>query len=452
MGDSFNLLKELDENIPIDNKNKNVCVIGQGFVGLPLALSFALRGCITRGVDINEGLVSSIKNGETNHKERFHGVSIQKILKSQLKNKRYFITSSTAKTVKSCPNIIVTVGIPIENGNSNMSYIEDAARTIGSNLKKDDLIIIRSTVVPGTTEGIIKKIIEDESHMKAGEDFYLAYSPERIAEGEAFNEFENMPIIVGGINNESVNRAIELLSIVCKAEIIKASSIIAAETCKVMENAQRDVNVAMVQEFARLTEAMGIDIFEVINLANTHKRVKLLYPGPGVGGYCIPNAFYYLENKAEADGIKLPILKLCREKNAEMPNLIVNKLKELLKKEGKLIEQSKIGVLGLAMKDYSSDDRISPAVDICRLIIKCGAQVAAYDPAVKGDYEFKVKSQEEALKKADAVLILVKQKAMNLKDMSHISKIMNSNPICIDCKGDFKQEDMKKLGFIYWKI
>lgn len=452
MGEGYTLLKNMNENIPNDNINKKVCVIGQGFVGLPLALSFALRGCITRGVDIDENLVSSIKNGETNHKEKYRGESIQKILKMQLKNKRYSITSNGAKATKNCNNIIVTVGIPIKDGHYNMSYIEDGCRTIGSNIKHGDLIVIRSTVIPGTTEGIIKSVLEEESKMKAGVDFYLAYSPERIAEGAAFSEFENMPILVGGINEESLNRAIDLLSIVCKAEIIKASSIMAAEISKVIENAQRDVNVAMVQEFARLTEAMNIDIFEVVNLANTHKRVNLLYPGPGVGGYCIPNAYYYLAIKAESMGIDLDILKLSRKENSQMPSLIVNKLKELLIKEGKKIENSKIGVLGLAMKDYSSDDRISPAVDICNLIMEAGAQVAAFDPAVKTDYEFKVKTQEEALNKADAMLVLVRQRGIELKNMEHIVKTMNERPICIDCKGKFNKDDMIKFGFTYWKI
>lgn len=452
MGEGFTLLKDMDENIPKDNVNKRVCVFGQGFVGLPLALSFALRGCITKGVDIDENLVSSIKNGVTFHKEKFHGESIQRILKMQLKNKRYSITSNGAKATNNCNNIIVTVGIPIKEGQYNMSYIEDACRTIGSNIKHRDLIVIRSTVVPGTTEGIIKSILEEESKMKAGVDFYLAYSPERIAEGAAFSEFENMPILVGGINDESVNRATELLSIVCKAEIIKASSIMTAEISKVIENAQRDVNVAMVQEFARLTEALDIDIYEVVKLANTHKRVNLLYPGPGVGGYCIPNAYHYLAIKAESIGINLDILKLSREKNSGMPNLIVNKLKELMIKEGKEIEHSKIAVLGLAMKDYSSDDRISPALDICRLIMETGAQVAAFDPAVKTEYEFKVKTQEEALNKADAILILVKQKGMDLEGMEHIVKTMNERPICIDCKGKLNKDDMIKFGFTYWKI
>ncbi|HBX48274.1 MAG TPA: nucleotide sugar dehydrogenase, partial [Clostridiaceae bacterium] len=195
--------------------------------------------------------------------------------------------------------------------------------------------VIRSTVIPGTTEEIILPALEEESHMKAGKDFFLAYSSERIAEGKAFEEFAYMPTVVAGINSESAKRAKELLSVVCKTEIITASCIKVVETSKVFENVQRDVNIAMVQEFARFCEAIGIDTFEVVNVANTHKRVKLLTPGPGVGGYCIPNAYYYIEPKAKEAGVSLDILKLCRHKNEMLPETIVDMLDGQAKSAGK---------------------------------------------------------------------------------------------------------------------
>lgn len=449
---NINKIESLDEKIPNDSINKKVCVFGQGFVGLPLALSFALRGCKTIGVDIDHIFVSNLNKGITNDTEKFYGVKIQEILKIQLENKRYSAIINADEAVKRCNNIIVTVGIPIKDGKYIMDYLESACRSIGKNLKRDDLVVIKSTVIPGTTEHFILPILEKESGMKAGKDFYLSYSSERIAEGNAFCEFADMPTLVAGINEKSLERAKELLSIVCKAEIIEGSCIKAVETSKVFENVQRDVNIAMVQEFARFTEALDIDIFEVIKLANTHKRVKLLTPGPGVGGYCIPNAYYYIKPKAEELDVNMDLLKLARSKNKKLPDFIVDKIEKLVNLAGKNIKTSKIAVLGLAMKDYSNDDRISPPIDICKKLLQKGAEVKAFDTTVVTNYNFKVNSEEEALKDADVVVILARQENLILDDLKYMAKLMNKKPIFVDTKAVVNKTEAIKYGFIYWRI
>ena len=436
----------------LSKENKKICIFGQGFVGLPLALSFAFRGCDVVGVDINENLVKDTNNGITHHAEKISGITIQEILNEELIEKRYKAITDGSSAVRACNNVIVTIGIPINDGKYIMDYLKNACVTIGSNLKKGDLVVIRSTVIPGTTEDVVLPILEKQSGMKAGEGFYLAYSSERIAEGNAFDEFANMPTLVAGINERSYERAVELLKIVCKAEVIKASCIKAVETAKVFENVQRDVNIAMSQEFARFTEALGIDIFEVVKLANTHTRVNLLTPGPGVGGYCIPNAYYYLKPKAEDMDIDMRLLKVSREENSEIPEFIVNKVEELLFKQGNNIDGAKVAVLGLAMKDYSNDDRISPPVDICKLLIEKGAKVKAFDPVVVTEYDFKVNSQDEALKGANAVLILTKQNEFIFNDYESMTKLMNTNPICIDTKAVIDGREAEKYGFEYWRI
>ncbi|MEY8764357.1 MULTISPECIES: nucleotide sugar dehydrogenase [Clostridium] len=448
----LDIIESLDENIDENDINKKVCIFGQGFVGLPLTLSFALRGCETIGVDVDDLLVANTNKGLTNHTEKFYKVSIREILNMQIKKGKYKATVDGEAAVRKCNNIIVTVGIPIKNGEYIMDYLKNACVTIGKNLKKGDLVVIRSTVIPGTTEEFIMPILERESNMKAGTDFYLAYASERIAEGKAFEEFANMPTLVGAVNKRSLERAASLLVVVCKARIVKASCIKAVETSKVFENVQRDVNIAMSQEFARFAEALGIDIFEVIKLANTHKRVNLLTPGPGVGGYCIPNAYHYIAPRAEKMNVSMDILKLARKKNALIPQFIVDKLRELLKSRNKNIKDCKIAVLGLAMKDYSNDDRISPSIDICKLLVKVGAKVRAFDPIVPTRYDFKVENEKEALKKADAVLILTKQNDMNYDDCEHMAKLMNKNPVCIDTKAVVNAVEARKYGFLYWRI
>ena len=445
-------INSLNEGHCIQAIYKNICIFGQGFVGLPLALSFAFRGCNAIGVDVDDILVSQINVGITQHTERFQDLSIQEILKIQLEAHRYRATTKAAEAVQKCNNIIVTVGVPIKDGKYIMEYLEGACRTIGRNMNKDSLIIIRSTVIPGTTEDFVLPILEEESGMKAGRDFYLAYASERIAEGSAFEEFENMPTLVGAIDAQSLESAAKVLGIVCKADIVAASCIKAVETSKVFENVQRDINIAMSQEFARFTEALDIDIFEVIKLANTHKRVKLLTPGAGVGGYCIPNAYYYLLPKAEEFHLDLEILRLARTKNSKVPCFIVNKVKELLNKAGKALKGSKIAVLGLAMKDYSNDDRISPPVEICGILVESGAEVRAYDPVVPTEYSFKVKSQKEALANADAVIILTKQKEIVYDSCEHMMKVMAEKAVCIDCKAVINRSEAEKCGMVYWRI
>ena len=444
-------LEQFNENIAGNLVNNKICVFGQGFVGLPLALSFALRGCKTVGVDIDKNLIEQTNSGITHHTEEFHGITIKEILNIELEEKRYLATTDGDKAVRECNNIIVTVGIPIKNGEYIIDYLEDACRTIGRNLKKGDLVIIRSTVIPGTTEELCMPILENESGLKAGEDFYLAYASERIAEGLAFDEFANMPTIVGAVNEESLEKALEVLSIVCKVEVIKASNIKAVETSKVFENVQRDVNIAMTQEFARFTEALEIDIFEVVKLANTHKRVNLLTPGPGVGGYCIPNAYHYIAPKAQDMDVSMDILKLAREKNATLPQFMISIVENLLKEQGKNLKNTKIAVLGLAMKDYSNDDRISPPIDICNMLIEKGANVKAFDPVVPTKYDYKVDVQEEALRDAEVVMILAKQQEFNIK-CEYIKTLVAENAIIVDTKAIINKEEASDFGLKYWRI
>ncbi|MCY6353978.1 nucleotide sugar dehydrogenase [Clostridium sp. ZS2-4] len=429
-----------------------IAIIGQGFVGLPLALSFSLKGCKVIGVDIDKELVKQLNSGITYHAEEYKGENIKEILKNQLKIGKYIATTSISDAMKESNVIILTVGIPISNGEAVIDGITKACIEIGENLKKNDLIMVKSTVIPGTTEETILPILEEKSGLKAGADFYLAYSSERIAEGKAFDEFQNMPTVVAGINAESLERAKEILKKVCKADIVEASNIKVVETSKVFENVQRDVNIAMVQEFARFTEKLGIDIFEVINVANTHKRVNLLTPGPGVGGYCIPNAYHYLKPKAWEMDLPLDILKLCRKKNLLIPKYIVGKVEELLINLNKDISNCKIAALGIAMKDYSNDDRLSPAVNIINLLIQKGAEVQAYDPVVNNLHNFKNDNLEEVIEKADILMVLAKQEKMDYTKFEYFKSKMNSNPIYIDLKNVANEGEVENKGFIYWKI
>ena len=416
-------------------KNNGIAVIGLGFVGLPLSLSFSLNEKRVYGVDKNTELVKEINNGVTHHKEDYQDTNIQNILKESLKKGLYSAHSSVSELKGLVNAYIVTVGIPIKDGQPFYEHLRDACLNISKQLNKGDTVIIRSTVVPGMTRSFVKPLLESEGLM-AGKDFHLAYASERIAEGRAFEEFKNMPLVIGGYDEESFESAKRVLSIVTKAEIHYGSSMEVVETSKVVENVQRDVNIAMVQEFANFARRIGIDTYELIRLANTHSRVNLLIPGAGVGGYCIPNAFHYLAAKSNELKFteEMSVLSNARLRNDSIPSIVVSMVEESLNKVGKKLKGSTISVLGLAMKDYSNDDRLSPAIEVVTLLANKGACVKAYDPAVVTDYDFKVMRLDDCVSESDGVLMLTLQDGFKELDYNALTEKMNENPIFVDTK------------------
>lgn len=429
-----------------------ITIVGLGFVGLPLSLSFAMRGHDVIGLDANKSLVDDLNNGITYHLEQYKGKPIQDILTEALAANKFKATTSYSDAFNESSSYIVTVGLPVKEGMPLYDHFDSAMIDLGKGLKKGDLVLIRSTVVPGTTEQVSKSILERESGLKAGEDFYLAYASERIAEGKAFDEFENMPTVVAGINEASAQKAAELLRKITKAEIHIASEMKIVESAKVFENVSRDVNIAMANQFAQFCQALNIDTMETFKMANTHTRVNLLIPGPGVGGYCLPNAFYYLRPKMDEYKIDLSLLQMSRMINDQVPNRIVDMLEYMLEKQGKKLQGAKVGVLGLAMKDYSNDDRISPAHDICSILVNKGAIVNAFDPAVHSSYDYSVHSLDESLNNAEAVIVLAKQKEFDQLSLKEIKGKMASNPILVDTKHLFTKDEAKETGFDYFAI
>jgi len=425
---------------------KKVAMFGLGFVGLPLALSFSMRGCEVIGVDIDEELVTDLNRGHSHHLEVYEGRGLPEILREQLAAGRFRAVIDGRIAMQECDNIIITVGIPVEGNQHDMTPLTEVCRTVGQGLKKGDLVLIRSTVIPGTTRDIILPILEQESDLTAGADFYLAYSSERIAEGRAFHEFEHMPAALAGLNEECSQRAFSLMSIVTQAPIMQASSMEVVETSKVMENISRDVDIAMSNEFTRFCKNMGIDIFEVVAVANTHQRVNLLTPGPGVGGYCLPNALYYLLPKAQELNVPLPLLQTARQVNDEMPRYVSDLV---LRNLPVAPAQARIAALGLAMKDYSNDDRMSPALAVIAALEEAGCQVRAYDPAVPNHYPFKVDSLEEAVTGAHGIVILARQHGLDAVNFDLFKRLMapEGQPFIVDTKNLYDPELVWQNGF-----
>ncbi|ACB85943.1 nucleotide sugar dehydrogenase [Natranaerobius thermophilus] len=437
-------------------RNNTIAVFGQGYVGLPLALSFAMKGFKVFGVDINQALIKELKQGKTKHLESYQGKSIQEILQEELDSGRYIPVDDYRQALTQAGIIVVTVGAPIkDDGEVNNSPLKAVAREIGQSLKKDDLVLVRSTVVPGTTERVIQPILESESGLVSGEDFDLAYSSERIAEGKAFLEFSEMPTLVAGVTDSGRKRASELLASLFGdgGEIVVSPSIEAVELSKVLENLSRDINIGMVNEFAGLCEELDLDIHHIIDLANTHKRVNLLRPGPGVGGFCIPNAYYYLLPRAREAGLDLDLSSSAREINDYRPRRVVERLKERLQEQGKSLDQCKIAILGLAMKDYSSDHRQSPALDIVELLLHQGGEVNCYDPEVSsGLIAGQVNDLWKCVQGASAVIFLTRQEEFDNLDFGQLKGKMLANPhspLLLDPKKALSREEATKEGIQY---
>ena len=430
---------------------EKVAVIGLGFVGLPLSLTYTLHGIKVYGVDINKEYVENLKNGHTHVYEEYNGKHIEEILKESLKNGLFVPTTSLEDGLKEVQNIIVTVGIPIENDNEvKMEAFVEAIKNIGKNLKKGDMVLLRSTVPPLTTKNIVKPILEEESGLEVGKDFYLAYSSERIAEGRAFEEFQTMPVAVAGMDSESTKRGKQLLELI-NPNIIEASTPEVVEISKLIENASRDVNIAIVNELSTLTAALGINVMEVINVANTHKRVKLLTPGIGVGGHCIPFASKYIFYSSDKLSLEMPLLHAARSVNDSRPFDIVNRIEKTLKTLGKSIEETKVAFLGIAMKDNSSDISESPAIKLKEIFKSKGAKVECFDPKVNGELENMKTNEYEVLKNADVVIIPIVQEEINY-DINEWAKYIKKDAIIFDAKGVVDKNTSKILGYTYLSL
>ncbi len=430
---------------------EDVTIFGLGFVGLPLSLTYTKKGVRVIGVDVSKNLIDSLKNGVTNSCELFDGKSADETLKDALKKDLFIPTLDAVAALKNCSNIIVTVGVPIKSDLSlDYTFLDNVAATIGKYMKKGSTIILRSTVPPQTTRFRFKPIIEEESHLSAGKAFYLAYSSERMAEGKAYEELTSSVTPVAGINEESLNKAIEIISAICPS-VLPVPSIETVEISKVLENISRDVNIALVNELALYTNELNADIFKVIEVANTHKRVKLLSPGPGVGGYCIPNAFFYLD-KVEPPVCELKLCKTARIINDNMPNEVIRIAEEALTKIGKDPCYANYALFGLAMKDYSNDLRSSPALKVLELMRAKNYSCNYFDPFVKDLVYGISETFEEFLEGADCLMILCKQNFPKISDLNKIKKLMNTKPIIIDTRDIFDTNLAEKKGFIIKKI
>lgn len=391
--------------------NKNVCVVGLGYIGLPTAVVFAQNGWKVTGVDINSLAVDELNKGKVHIKEN----GLEELVEKVVQEKKF---SARMSPVEADAYIIAVPTPHNSNLTVNLKHVENAVSSLLPVLRKGNTIIIESTIPPRTTRDIVAPIL-DKAGYKPGEDIYLAHCPERVLPGRILIELYENNRIVGGINPISANKAADVYRSFVKGKIIETTAE-SAEMSKLMENTYRDVNIALANELTKISEGMDIDALEVISLANEHPRVNVHQPGPGVGGHCLAVDPYFI---IEKDPENAKLISNARSINESMPEFVVNQVKKIV------TTSDKMAIFGLAYKGNIDDIRESPALKIIGQLMSENYNVHAYDPYVKQEQvNFKLSTYQESLQDAELILVLTDHnefKELNWEEIKGLMKTVN---------------------------
>jgi UDP-N-acetyl-D-glucosamine dehydrogenase len=352
-------------------------IVGLGYVGLPLSLQFARSGVSVLGLDVDAAKVDALHQGKSYIKH------IPSEAVAEVVRKGTFSATSDFSRVREVEAVIICVPTPLnKNREPDISFIIDTGRSVARYLQKGTLVVLESTTYPGTTDEDLRQVLEIGSGLEAGRDFHLAFSPEREDPGNPDSKVALIPKVVGGYTPACLEKAVGLYSRAIKT-VVPVSSCRAAEATKLLENTFRSVNIALVNELKVVYGAMGIDVWEVINAARTKPFGFMpFYPGPGLGGHCIPIDPFYLTWKAREYGQHTRFIELAGEVNTSMPTYVVHRVADALNYRQKAIKGSSILVLGLAYKPNVDDERESPSYVLMNMLQERGAKVAYYDPYV----------------------------------------------------------------------
>ncbi len=430
----------------IENFDAKICVIGLGQVGLPTALTFCKSGFDVTGHDINKDLLSSLNES----KPPFEEEGLDDLLKSCIKSGRFHTNSSVEESVRNSDIIIVCVATPLTSGiRPDLSYVENACKSISEISLDNKLVIIESSIPPGTFKGLVIPILEKKS--KLGKDFWTSFVPERLAPGTALSEIKTTPRVIGYVDEDSAFLAKLLYQKMVTAQVV-STPVEVAEISKLVENTFRDVNVAFANEVGLICENYGIDIAELIKVCNSHPRVKLLQPGPGVGGPCLPKDPYLLLNPQGKKQIDSKIITDSRKINDNMPYHVTDLVLNAIQEHDKMITESTVLVLGVSYKANVSDTRFSPAKDIISQLSKNGCNVLVFDPKSRETFGGK-KTEDiwESLCQSDALVIVTDHDEFKNMDLAKIKQTMKT-PIIIDTRRIFSKTQAEELGIKYISV
>ena len=356
---------------------EKIGIIGLGYVGLPLAIQFAKSGAKVLGLDVDQSKIDSLNDGKSYIKHIENSA-----LQEQLQAERLGGTTDFSR-VRELEAVLICVPTPLnQEREPDLSYILNTAKTIAPHLPKGIVVSLESTTYPGTTEDELRPILEEGSGLKAGTDFHLVYSPEREDPGNPESQVAKIPKVIGGFTPECLGKGKEVYSIAIDT-LVPVSSCRIAEATKLTENIFRCVNIALVNELKIIYQQMNIDVWKVIEAAKTKPFGFMpFYPGPGLGGHCIPIDPFYLSWKAKKEGINAKFIQLAGEVNSSMPDYVIGRLKDALEEQGKTLMGSKVLIVGLAYKPNVDDDRESPSYEIMNKLEQLGADVDYHDPYI----------------------------------------------------------------------
>ncbi len=412
---------------------EQLCVLGLGYIGLPTASTFASHGMAVVGVDVNERVVDILRSGEVHIQE------------PGLRNLVQTAFGSGHLSIQEAPReadaFIIAVPTPVtEERTADLTFVVSAAESIVPHLREGNLVVLESTCPPRTTVDIVAPILE-RSGLIAGEAFYLSYSPERVLPGKILQELIENARVIGGVNHASAEAGRDLYLRFARGEILLTDST-TAEMVKLMENTSRDVDIAIANEFSRLAEKFGVDVWEAIDLANRHPRINILRPGPGVGGHCISVDPWFL---VEAAPEISTLIQEARNVNDGQPAHVV----ELLSRTLGSLTGTKIAALGLSYKPNVDDMRESPAIAVVRNLVEAGAEVSYFEPyvpkaCIKGAEGRG--SVEDAVRDAVAVILLVNHTEFDEIDPAAILSLMAGRTI-LDTRGTLDRHQWIEAGF-----
>jgi UDP-N-acetyl-D-galactosamine dehydrogenase len=430
----------------IKNKKEKIAVIGLGYVGMPLAIAFAKVAEVV-GFDISKEKV-----------ERYRaGIDVTKEAGDEAIKQTTALFTWEENQLRSCKFFIVAVPTPVNSDKTpDLRFVQGAARSVGRNLTPGSIVVFESTVYPGVTEEICVPILEKESGLKCGVDFKVGYSPERINPGDHVHRLENIVKVVSGMDEDSLANIASVYELAVKAGVHRAESIKVAEAAKVIENSQRDINIAFMNELSIIFNKMGIDTKAVLEAAGTKWNFLKFMPGL-VGGHCIGVDPYYLTHKAEEMGYHSQVILAGRKINDDMGPYIAENTVKKMAQAGKMIKGSRVAVFGVTFKENCPDVRNTKVVDIIKALKEYGVEISVVDPlAGKEDllHEYALKLTDLGeIREMDALIFAVPHEAFKTMSLNSIKCMYrNDQPVLIDVKGMFDRNEAAKMGYLYWRL
>ena len=431
----------------IKSGKEKLSLVGLGYVGMPIAVEFAKRGVKVIGYDLNEAKIEMYKKGF----DPTHEVGDEVIKNSAVE------FTSDAEKLKEAKFHIVAVPTPVNDDHTpDLTPVEGAARILGKNLTKGSVVVFESTVYPGVTEDICKPILEKESGLKCGEDFKIGYSPERINPGDKEHRLNTIKKIVSGMDEETLDIVANVYSIVVDAGVHRAESIKVAEAAKVIENSQRDINIAFMNELSIIFNKMGIDTLAVLEAAGTKWNFLPFRPGL-VGGHCIGVDPYYLTYKAEEVGYHSQIILSGRRINDDMGRYVAESCVKQMIQLSKPVKGARVAILGFTFKENCPDTRNSKVFDIVKELREYGIEPVIADPqadAAEAERLYGIKmSPISDVKDMDAIILAVAHKEFAGLSVADVDKYFGDDKkLLLDIKGVFNKKEYEAAGYRYWRL